>query len=120
MQRAKEEDGSNPGKIVILYIAPKGFDSRFYAFKRSAITNLNRLLQEEERSPYYRREGSNADHLIRTQFGVNFEWVGSLNKNTPDITVDCKYIIVRSLASADMSDEDIRRMIKSAFVGCLL
>ncbi|KAJ2247270.1 hypothetical protein GGI13_005114, partial [Coemansia sp. RSA 455] len=93
MQRAKTDDGLNPLKIIVIY-ASKGLPSSFFAFERGAIINLDELEQEEEQGPYFRGENSCNANLIRSQFDENYEWIGGINKYTPDVFEDCKYILV--------------------------
>ncbi|KAJ2056171.1 hypothetical protein GGH13_007630 [Coemansia sp. S155-1] len=94
MQRAKTDDGPNPLKIIVIY-ASEGLPSSFFAFERGAIINLDELEQEEEQGPYFRGENSIDAKLIRSQFDANYKWIGSINKYTPDIFEDCKYILIR-------------------------
>ncbi|KAJ2050436.1 hypothetical protein GGI08_005494, partial [Coemansia sp. S2] len=101
MQRAKTDDGPNPLKIIVIY-ASEGLPSSFFAFERGAIINLDELEQEEEQGPYFRGENSIDAKLIRSQFDANYKWIGSINKYTPDIFEDCKYILIRKVSDADI------------------
>ncbi|KAJ2085697.1 hypothetical protein GGI09_002541 [Coemansia sp. S100] len=111
MERAKEEDNFDFDKIVVVYAASNGLTSSFYAFRHGDIINLDELLQGENRRRDFRGKIGIGDHLIRTLFDHNFERIGSLNDNTPYITDNCKYILVRNVADVDITDYNWSRMI---------
>ncbi|KAJ2883840.1 hypothetical protein H4R27_002505 [Coemansia aciculifera] len=117
MQRAKESDDFDFDMIVVVYVAPKGYNSSFYAFPRGAIINLDELLLKEERGRGFRGKVSTNAHLIRTQFNADFERIKSLTENSPYITEDCKYILVRNVENTDINEDNWSPMIYKDYLG---